>query len=167
MTVFLVLGVVGLVLLALSLVLGDLFGGALDALAGDVFSSAVIGGFVSAFGFGAALSEGLDAPLWLAVVVGVVVGAAFGWFASWLTRLVRGGGSDATVTTADAVGRDAKVVTSIPEGGFGVVRVVVGGHSLQLNARAERAVEPGTEVYVTAVLSPTAVAVAPVRGELA
>ncbi|GAB2595564.1 hypothetical protein [Microlunatus antarcticus] len=167
MTVFLVLGVVGLVLLALSLVLGDLFGGALDALAGDVFSSAVIGGFVSAFGFGAALSEGLDAPLWLAVTVGAVVGAAFGWFASWLTRLVRGGGSDATVTTADAVGRDAKVVTGIPEGGFGVVRVVVGGHSLQLNARAERAVEPGTEVYVTAVLSPTAVSVAPVRGELA
>ena len=68
MTVFLVLGVVGLVLLGLSLLLGDLFGGALDALAGDVFSSAVIGGFVSAFGFGAALSEGLDAPLWLAVV---------------------------------------------------------------------------------------------------
>lgn len=167
MTVFLVLGAVGLALLALSLLLGDLFGGALDALAGDVFSSAVIGGFVSAFGFGAALSEGLDAPLWLAVVVGVVVGAGFGWFASWLTRLVRGGGSDATVTTADAVGREAKVVTSIPEGGFGVVRVVVGGHSLQLNARAERAVEPGTEVYVTGVLSPTAVAVAPVRGELA
>ena len=166
MTVFLVLGVAGLVLLGLSLLLGDLFGGALDALAGDVFSSAVIGGFVSAFGFGAALSEGLGAPLWLAVVVGVVVGAGFGWFASWLTRLVRGGGSDATVTTQDTVGRDAKVVTGIPEGGFGVVRVVVGGHSLQLNARAERAVEPGTEVYVTGVLSPTAVAVAPVRTEL-
>ena len=70
MTVFLVLGVVGLVLLALSLVLGDLFGGALDALPGDVFSSAVIGGFVSAFGFGAALSDGLGAPLWLALAVG-------------------------------------------------------------------------------------------------
>lgn len=164
MTVFLLVGVVGLVLLALSLLLGDLFGGALDALSGDIFSSAAIGGFVSAFGFGGALSEGLGAPVWVAVVVGAAVGLGFGWFASWLTRVVRGGGSDATVTTEDAVGRDAKVLTGIPEGGFGVVRVQVGGHSLQLNARAERAVDPGTEVYVTAVLSPTAVAVAPVRG---
>ena len=61
----------------------------------------------------------------------------------------------------------AFIVTGIPEGGFGVVRVLVGGHSLQLNARADGAVEPGTEVYVTAVLSPTAVAVAPVHRELA
>ena len=166
MTVFLVLGVVGLVLLALSLLLGDLFGGALDALSGDVFSSAAIGGFASAFGFGAALSEGLGATLWVAVGVGVAVGLGFGWFASWLTRLVRGGGSDATVTTDDAVGRDAKVLTGIPEGGFGVVRVQVGGHSLQVNALAERVIVVGTEVYVTAVLSPTAVAVAPVRDEL-
>ena len=167
MMVFLLLGVVGLVLLGLSLLLGDLFGGAFDSLAGDVFSSAVVGGFVSAFGFGAALSDGLGAPLWLAVAVGGAVGLGFGWFASWLTRLVRGGGSDATVSTDDTIGRDAKVVTGIPEGGFGVVRVQVGGHSLQLNARAESAVDTGTEVYVTGVLSPTAVAVAPVRGELA
>lgn len=167
MTVFLVLGVVGLVLLLVSLVLGDVFDGVLDALPSDVFSSAVIGGFVSAFGFGAALSDGLGAPLPLAVVVGVVVGVAFAWFAGWLTRLVRGGGSDATVTTGDTVGRDARVVTGIPAGGFGVVRVQVGGHSLQLNARADAPVEPGAEVYVTEVLSPTAVAVAPVHRELA
>lgn len=167
MTLFLVLGVVGLALLAVSLVVGDLFDGVLDAVPGDVFSSAVIGGFVSAFGFGTALSQGLGAPLGLAVPLGVAVGLLFAWFASWLTRLVRGGGSDATVTTADTVGRDAKVVTGIPEGGFGVVRVQVGGHSLQLNARAEQPVEVGTEVYVTGVLSSTAVAVAPVRDELA
>ena len=166
MTLFLVLGVIGLVLLAVSLVVGDVFDGVLDALPGDVFSSAVIGGFVSAFGFGAALTDSLGAPLWLAAVVGTVAGVAFAWFASWLTRVVRGGGSDATVTTDDAVGRDAKVVTGIPDGGYGVVRVQVGGHSLQLNARAEQAVAPGTEVYVTAVLSPTAVSVALVHGEL-
>ncbi|SEQ05804.1 NfeD family protein [Microlunatus flavus] len=167
MTVFLVLGVVGLVLLGISLLLGDLFDGILDALPSDVFSSAVIGGFVSAFGFGAALSEGLGAPLGLSIGVGVVVGVGFAWFAGWLTRLVRGSGSDATVTTGDTVGRDAKVVTGIPVGGFGVVRVQVGGHSLQLNARADQPVEVGTEVYVTAVLSPTAVAVTPVHPELA
>ena len=52
MTTFMVIGVAGLVLLLVSLVVGDLFDGALDALAGDAFSSAVIGAFVSATGFG-------------------------------------------------------------------------------------------------------------------
>lgn len=56
MTTFVVIGVVGLVLLAVSLLLGDLLDSALDALAGDAFSTAVIGGFVSAFGFGTALA---------------------------------------------------------------------------------------------------------------
>ena len=62
MTTFLVIGLIGLGLVAVSLVLGDLFDGVFDALAGDVFSSAVIGGFVSAFGFGAALMQGIGTP---------------------------------------------------------------------------------------------------------
>ena len=166
MTIFLILGIAGLALLAVSLLLGDVFDGMLDALAGDIFSSAVIGGFLAAFGFGAALVQGLDGPLPLTLGVGAVAGLAAAWFASWLTRLIRGGGSDAAVSTADTLGREAQVVTGIPEQGYGVVRVRVGGHALQLNARAEQPIEPGAEVYVTGVLSPTAVAVAPVRGEL-
>ena len=166
LTPFLVVGVAGLVLLTVSLVLGDVFGGVFDALASDVFSSAVVGGFLAAFGFGAALVDGVDGPLPLALGVGAAVGLAAAWFASWLTRVIRSGGSDATVTTSDTIGRDARVLTGIPEQGFGVVKVLVGGHALQLNARADRAILPGTEVYVTGVLSPTAVTVAPVRDEL-
>ncbi len=166
MTIFLIVGLAGLALLTVSLVVGDVFDGVLDALAGDVFSSAVIGGFLAAFGFGAALVDGLNGPLPLTLVVGAVAGLAAAWFASWLTRLIRGGGSDAAVSTADTLGREAQVVTGIPAQGYGVVRVRVGGHALQLNARAELPIEPGTEVFVTGVLSPTAVAVAPVRGEL-
>jgi membrane-bound ClpP family serine protease len=165
-TTFLVIGIAGLLLLAISLVVGDLFDGALDALAGDVFSSAVIGAFVSAFGFGAAVMESLGSPLAVSLPVGVVGGVAFGWFAGWLTTLLRDGGSDATITTDDTVGREGKVVTGIPAGGFGVVHVLVGGHSLQLNARAEQAIDPGTRIHVTGVLSPTAVTVAPVWNEL-
>lgn len=166
MTPFLVIGVVGLILLAVSLVLGDLFGGAFEALAGDVFSSAVIGGFVAAFGFGAAIAEGAGAPLVLSVPVGVVAGAGFGWFAAWLTRIVRGGGSDDTPVTADALGRDATVLTGIPDQGFGVVRVRLGGHPIQLNARAAKPIPVGIEVHVTQVLSPTAVVVEPNHPEI-
>ena len=167
MTTFLVIGVAGLALLAVSLLLGDLFDGVLDALGGDVFSSAVIGGFVAALGFGAATAQAAGAPLLLALPIGVVAGVASGWFAAWLTRLVRGGGSDDVPAADDVVGRDATVLTDIPTGGFGVVRVQVGGHVLRYNARAERAVVVGTPVSVTAVLSPTAVAVAPVYPDLA
>jgi membrane-bound ClpP family serine protease len=166
LTTFLVIGLVGLALVGISLVLGDLFDGVLDALAGDVFSSAVIGGFVSAFGFGAALMQGLGAAAVVAVPVGIGAGLVVGWFAWWLTRLVKDGGSDATLTPEDALGRSGRVITSIPTDGYGTVRLMIGGHSVQLNAKAEAPVEPGTEVHVTEILSPTAVLVAPVWNEL-
>jgi membrane protein implicated in regulation of membrane protease activity len=165
-TTYLVIGLVGLVLLTVSLVAGDLLDGAFDALAADWFSSAVIAGFVSAFGFGGALAAGLGAPTLVTVGVGVVAGVLFGWFASWLTRAVKGGGSGETVQAADTVGYDATVVTDIPAGGFGVVRVHVNGQTLRLNARAESELGAGTPAHVTGVLSPTAVTVAPTWTEL-
>jgi membrane-bound ClpP family serine protease len=164
-TTFLIIGFVGLAVLVVSLVLGDLLEGALGALGGDVFSSAVLGGFVAAFGFGAGISTEL-VPEPAALGIGVAAGIAFGWFAWWLTRLVRDGSSDATLTTDDTVGREGKVVSSIPEDGYGTVRILVGGHSVQLNARATTLLEPGTAVHVTEVLSPTAVEVAPIWGGL-
>ncbi|MEX0427791.1 NfeD family protein [Nocardioides sp. DS6] len=173
MTAFLVIGVIGLALLLVSLVVGDLLDGVVDGLfhslewlTGDWFSSAAIGGFVSAFGFGGAIVEGAAGPRPLAVGVGLVAGLAFGWFAMWLTRLLRTGRSDEAPSPRDAVGLDATVVTAIPAEGFGIVRVVLGGHTTQYNARAEQPVEPGTPVHVTGVLSPTAVTVAPVWREL-
>lgn len=166
MTTFLVIGLAGLGLVAVSLVLGDLFDGAFDALAGDVFSSAVIGGFVSAFGFGAALMQGIGTPALVSVPVGLGAGVVVGWLAWWLTKLVKDGGSDATLTADDALGRSGRVITAIPADGFGAVRLMIGGHSVQLNAKAETPVQPGTEVHVTRILSPTAVLVAPVWNEL-
>jgi hypothetical protein len=44
---------------------------------------------------------------------------------------------------------------------------LLGGHVVRLNARAEQPVPAGTGIHVTAVLSPTAVSVAPLwAGEL-
>jgi len=166
LTTFLVIGLVGLALVGISLVLGDIFDGVFDVLAGDVFSSAVVGGFVSAFGFGAALMEAVGSPSLLSVLVGVGAGVAVGWLAWWLTRLVKDGASDGTLTADDALGRSGKVVTGIPDSGFGTVRLMIGGHSVQLNARSEAPIEPGTEVHVTQILSPTAVLVAPVWNAL-
>ncbi len=98
--------------------------------------------------------------------VGIVAGVGFGWFAAWLTRLLRDGGSDGTPATDDALGREGTVTSDIPGDGFGTVRVLLGGHVVRLNARADRPVAAGTEVHVTSILSPTAVTVAPVWDEL-
>ena len=166
MTTFLVIGLVGLALVGVSLILGDLFDGVFDALAGDVFSSAVIGGFVSAFGFGAAFMQGIGSPAVVSVPVGIGAGLVVGWLAWWLTKLVKDGGSDGTLTADDALGRSGRVITAIPADGFGAVRLMIGGHSVQLNAKSEAPVEPGAEVHVTRILSPTAVLVAPVWNEL-
>ncbi|MCY7400826.1 MAG: NfeD family protein [Nocardioides sp.] len=165
MTAFMVVGVVGLALLLVSLVVGDLFDGALDALAGDAFSSAVIGAFIAATGFGAAAVQGAVGTA-IALPIGLVTGAAFAWFAWWLTRLLRDGSSDATLTTDDTIGRDGRVITQIPADGLGVVEILVGGHTVRLNARAEQSIEPGTPVHVTSVLTPTSVTVAPMWPEL-
>lgn len=165
MTLFLVLGIAGLALIALSLVAGDVVDaahGAFDALEADWISTAVVGGFVSAFGFGAAAADAADAPLLVSLLVGAGAGVVVGWFAWWLTRLVKDSPSDGTVTIADAVGHVARVITDIPADGYGVVRVVVGGHSLQCNATATIPIASGTDVNVTGVISPTAVSVAAV-----
>lgn len=157
MTPFLVLGVVGLLVLLAALVVGDHVDSAFSALEADWISTAAIGGFTSAFGFGGAVADGAGAPTVLSLVVGAVAGGLVGWLAWWLTRLLKNGPSDGTVSVADSVGRTARVITAIPAQGYGVVRVVVGGHPLQLNASANAPIEAGTEVHVTGVLSPTAV----------
>ena len=162
MTVFLGIGLVGIVLLTLSLVFGELFDGALGSFDSDWISGAAGSAFIAAFGFGGALVVGSLGTA-LAVVVGIVTGGVFAWFAGWLVRVLRGSGTDETPGPQDAVGHEATVVTGIPTDGFGVITVRIGGHLLRFNATAEVALEAGTPAHVTGVLSPTAVSVAPVH----
>lgn len=162
MTVFLVLGIAGLVLVLLSLLAADFLEGTFQALEADWLSTAVIGGFVSAFGFGGAAVDAAGAPWPITVAVGVGAGVVVGWFAWWLTKLVKDGPSDGTVTINDTVGQAGKVVTAIPGDGYGVVRILVGGHTLTYNARANTAIEAGDDVNVIGVISPTAVNVSSV-----
>lgn len=166
MSMFLVIAAVGMGLLVISLVLGEVFDGVADVLAGDWFSGAVLSAFVAAFGLGGALATSLGSETGPAIAAGVVAGGLFGWLAAWLTRVVRRSESGHTPTTADAVGLDATIVSAIPADGFGVVTVRVAGHLLRCNARAEVALEPGTPVHVTGALSPSAVSVAPVWNSL-
>lgn len=162
---FLVIGGIGLAVLLVSLVIGEFFevGGPLDS---DVFSVASIAAFTAAFGFGAAGAQELAGNNLVAVPVGVVLGIAFAWFTVWLTRLVRGLRTDDAVNTRSLIGHEAKVLTPIPADGHGQVVLRAAGHPVTFSARSGQPIAAGARVWVSEVLSATAVAVSPIDESL-
>jgi membrane protein implicated in regulation of membrane protease activity len=159
LTVFIVTGGVGLALLVVSLLLGEMHGVALSMLDNDLFSSAVIGAFLAALGFVGALIEGSSGNTVLATGAGVAAGGTLGYAARSLTRALQHGGDNATVRAEALPGREGHVVEDIPAAGMGIVTIRVAGHLTRLHARCDRPLPAGTLIVVTSVLSPTAVTV--------
>lgn len=161
MTVFLVVGAIGVALLIVALVLGDVLDGALEGLSAGFFSTEALAGFLGALGFGGAIALSATGSTSVAVVIGLVLGVLLGWLAAKASSFLHGSGETDTVRTSDMVEKIGTVVSAIPDGGFGIVSITVGGHLTRLNARSSVAVPPGTQVSVTQVISPTAVQVEP------
>lgn len=162
MEAFLVIGGLGLLLLALVLMLGDW----LDALLPDIelgdglFSMPVLAGFVAAFGFaGAALHSGTDGSTPVALAGGSGAGVVVAWFALRLTRGLINMPTDETLRTGDLVGSEGRVVTDIRDGSLGEVLVVHAGQSLKMSASADRPLACGEAVVIIESISPTAVRV--------
>jgi membrane protein implicated in regulation of membrane protease activity len=160
---FLLIGCLGLALLVGALFFGDALGfGGADGVDGPL-SMPSIAGFVGAFGFGGAIAASLTGGGALAVIVALVVGiavavpSAIGTLA--LARVAARMRTDATPTRGDLVGRLGVVVTPIPEQGYGEVRVSLGGQPVKLNARAEKAIALGANVFVIEAPSDTSVVV--------
>lgn len=163
MIVLLALGGLGVVLLLVAMLLGDLFDGLLgfDTIGGDFFSVAGLAGFVGAFGFGGAIALELSGSLTIAIVAGVLVGVLVGVGASVLTSRLRDerNAGDVTVRQEHLTGSRGRVINDIPTDGYGEVRVVLRGHPTKLNARAHEPLTAGTPIEVVGVLSPTSVVV--------
>jgi membrane protein implicated in regulation of membrane protease activity len=159
-TTFLVIGGVGVLVLALSLLIGDLFHFGHPDAAGP-FSVPAVAGFIGAFGFaGAAVgaitgAEGLLVP----VVAGLVAALPTAWLATRLARLALNMRTDATPTQRDMVGTTGVVVTPITGNGFGEVRISLGGQPVKLSARADKPIALGARVFVVEATSPTSVIV--------
>ena len=170
MTVFFVIGGVGIALLLLALLIGDVLDGALgldglegfNALDADVFSTAGIAGLLGGFGFAGAIGLELTGLMPVAIVLGLVVAALLGWGAGKLTALLRRQGSDVAPSTASLIGAEALVITAIPENGYGQIRLRYGGHTHTLNAKGPVELDAGTRVWISGVLSATSVEVRPV-----
>lgn len=160
---FLGLGIVGLVLLVLSLV----FDGVLDGLGGGLdgtLSLPVIAGFVSALGFTGAIVLGTSGTgVGVATGAGMVAGGVVGWVTWRFSRALMRDGSAPAPRGEDLTGTSGSVVTAIPAGGYGEVLLYLAGQPVKYAAKSASPVARGAEVWVESVLSPTSVTVRPVE----
>ncbi len=160
MTPYLVIGGIGVALLVVSLVVGELFDGLFDAFGSDLLSGASVAAFLGTLGFVGALVLGSTGSHGWATAAGLLAGVVVGAGAGALSSMLSRGGDDTTVRSSTLAGRDGTVVSAVPEDGYGEVSIVAAGHITKLNARGETALPAGTPVTITAVLSPTSVLVA-------
>jgi membrane protein implicated in regulation of membrane protease activity len=174
---FLALGGLALLLLVLSLIegghlhIGHLHVGHVHVGHGHGHGSPelslpVIAGFLGAFGFGGAIAATLTGghgaiAIAAGVVVGLLAAVPTAYLAGRLVSAAMNMATDATLTSADLVGAMGVVVTPVPEGGYGEVRLSVAGQQIKFNARADRPLARGTQIFVIEVPSPTSVLVEP------
>ncbi len=164
--VFLGISAIGFVFLIVSLVFGELFDH-LDASVDHdwtgegpaILSSRVLSVFVTAFGgFGAISTQyglGTLAASGVGFLGGVCFAALIYAFASFLFRQQASSG----IRTAELVGRPARVVVPIPEGGVGQVRCQVGEELMDKIARSRdgSAIADNTSVTIVQVLGDSVV----------
>lgn len=164
MTVLLVLGSLGLLVVLAGILAGELLDGLLDGLIPADLGpgvTAALGAALAAFGFGGALALRTgDLPLATACGLGAVGAVAVGGVSYVASRALIGTEA-APARSTDLYGVFGTVVSAIPAGGLGEVALVHGGTRLKLAARADQPLPARTPVYVLEVLSETAVVVAP------
>jgi membrane protein implicated in regulation of membrane protease activity len=165
--VFLVIGALGLVVLLVSLFAGEL--GELGIGDLDVdgwFSVPALAALLGGLGFGGAAAVGVlpealpdGVTALIAVGAGLVVALPLAWGAVRLSRGLRDMPTTETLTRHHLVGAQGVVLSAIPPGGFGEVRLALAGQALKFSARSDLALPTGTPVYVIDALSDTAVEV--------
>ncbi len=136
-----------------------------DADGGEL-SLPVIAGFLGALGFGGAIGATLAGgtgavALVVGLVIGLVAAVPTAFLAGKLVNAAMNMATDATLSSNDLLGTTGVVVTPVPDGGYGEVRLAVAGQQIKFNARAAEPLALGTRVFVIGVPSPTSVLVEP------
>ncbi|WP_171057978.1 hypothetical protein [Modestobacter altitudinis] len=161
---FLAIGAAGLLALLLALVVGELgeFG---HGDADGPFSLPAIAAFVGGIGFGGAAVTALvpDLPgvvtVLLAVLGGLLVALPLAAGAIRLSAALRDMPTEPTLTSSRLIGAQGVVVSGVPAGGLGEVRLSVAGQQLKYHARSEVPLPAGTPVYVVDTPTDTSVEV--------
>ncbi|MBP1326986.1 hypothetical protein JOF28_002218 [Leucobacter exalbidus] len=154
---FLIIGIVGAVLLLLSLLLDGIFD-AFDFGDGPL-SLTSIAAFTAIFGFTAfaSIGAGVDTPM--AAVLGALAGLVGGAAAWWLSRTIHRAESSTAVRGEDLLGDSCSVVLAIPAGGLGEVALTRHGERISLSAAADAPIPRGAAVRIVQLITSTSVRV--------
>lgn len=162
---FLVVGGLGLLVLVVALLAGEL--GEIGPIDADgPFSLPAIAAFLGGIGFGGAAATALlpalpgAATVLLALLAGLVVALPLAAGAVRLSVLLRDMPTEPTLTADRLLGAQGVVVSRVPAGGLGEVRLGVAGQQLKYHARSDVPLPAGTPVYVVDTLTETSVQVA-------
>lgn len=160
---YIVIGSIGLALVVVSLLVGEIFDSIFDTFdfdGGGVMSTPVIGSFLAAFGFGAALIiYTADPGPGLSALGGLASGLTVGGVALFMTRSLMNMPTDDPVRSSGLVGRTGSVITRIPADGYGEISVTYAGQYMKVTARAAEPIPAGARVVVTDVTSSSSVVV--------
>jgi hypothetical protein len=120
-----------------------------------------IAGFIGAFGFGGAIAaQATDATTaTVPTLIGVAAAIPTAWFAARLTRAAMEMRTDATPTRDDVIGSLGVVIREIPANGYGEVRVSFAGQLMKFHARALAELPAGARILVIDAPSSTSVIV--------
>lgn len=162
-TVFLVVGGIGVALLLVSLVVGEI-GHLAWGTDGGPFSLEAVAALMGGVGFGGAAATALlpgslsgTATAVLALLVGLALAVPLAWGAVRLSRALRDMPTTETLTRHHLAGTQGVVVSAVPATGLGEVRLSLAGQHLKYAARSDVPLPAGTPVYVVEALSETAV----------
>ena len=147
MITFLAVGIIGLLFLLVSLVVGDVF----EAMGFDfgldashdfgVFDSRVIAVFLTAFGGFGVIGAALGYGAFAASLFGLLGGAIFGAIVFYFGKLLYNQQSSSSVSAENLIGRTAQVVVGIKPGGLGQIACRVGEERVEKLARTSGGAE--------------------------
>jgi membrane protein implicated in regulation of membrane protease activity len=103
----------------------------------------------------------------IALLAGLALAVPLAWGAIRLARALRDMPTAETLTRHHLAGTQGVVVSAVPAGGFGEVRLTLAGQHLKYAGRSDVALPTGTPVYVVEALSETAVHVVSTAPDLA
>lgn len=166
MAIFALIGCIGLILLVAALIFGEIFDGLLDIdaiawLDSDIFSTAGIAGLLGGFGFAGMIGLAFTSSVFFSTIFALVIGCLLAISASKFIARIKSQVTDPTPSIHQIYGYEGIVITDIPEGGYGQIRVLIAGHRTMLNAQSNSAIEAGRTIWVDEVISPTCVRVTP------
>lgn len=161
---FYAIGWTGVGILLITLVVGDILDFlSFDFLDGSLGPTAIFG-FLSVFGLtGGMLLGNTDLNLWACVAIALLAGAVFGFI---ITRILDffSKSNSGEVSESSIVGDTGFVVLTIPEKGYGKIKVNNSGHSMELAAMSPgQSIPSGSKVTIMSVLGTGSVLVEPVN----